>query len=65
MNRKIIQLQAFETNGGRSTEIWLLCDDGTLWRNGINDDGSATWKRVDTSALYAAAPIPPPPRTRK
>jgi hypothetical protein len=51
MTRKVIQLQVSQ---GRSTDVWVLCDDGTVWRNAVNPDGSVKWIRVDTSTLEQA-----------
>ena len=66
--RKIIQFTAHDY--GRSTQLHALCDDGTLWVNGVK----GTWLLVDTSMItgkpaaptvvaraLSDAPPPPPP----
>lgn len=49
MTRKIIQLQVFDAKGG-STEVWALCDDGTVWMK-TRDASGIRWIRVDTTTL--------------
>ena len=52
MNRKIIQLQTSEAEGS-STEVWALCDDGSVWMK-VRAVLGIRWLRVDTSMLEQA-----------
>jgi hypothetical protein len=52
--RRIVQIQTFEASGG-STEMYALCDDGTIWRK-CHMPGNPTFVRVDISAIVGAAP---------
>jgi hypothetical protein len=47
--RRIIQFQVYGSNS--STEIYALCDDGSLWRRGFTPAGQIAWLRVDTSTV--------------
>jgi hypothetical protein len=47
--RKIIQL-AVACHGDGGSEVWLLCDDGSVWALGdkIDEHGTRQWEEIDT-----------------